>query len=340
MRRATTIFRTKTLSAACLSVALLPCLGHSQNAPAVVFRIDVENIVSYLEDTPDVSKLATDAGMTTPAAGRTFEKNVTLGDIVAVNGVSVKGTLILNPRLLNMKPNPGTGAAIGDATRGNTCGGSFEILWPDGTPIGTIMVADMGGGPAPPGSPVGATQGNFALIGGSGAFMGIRGHGGSTAAAPAGRQASMTEDPANRRVNGGGKMSFYFQILPEERPQVIAMATGPAIVHAADSQPVTAANPAHPGETLTLFATGLGPVRAAINPGQPFPASPLALVNSPVDVTVNGAGASVLYAGGYPGSVDGYQVNFIVPPALTPGTASLQLAAAWIPGDTVKLPIQ
>jgi len=332
--------RGRSLYAACLSVALLHWPARAQNAPAVVFQIDVENIVSYLEDTPDVSKLATDTAATTPAAGRTFEKNVTLGDIVTVNGIPVKGTLILNPRLLNMKPNPGPGAAIGDATRGNTCGGSLEILWPDGTPIGTIMVADMGGGPAPPGSPVGATQGNFAIIGGSGAFMGVRGHGGSTAAAPPGRQASMMEDPANRRVNGGGKMSFFFQLLPEERPQVIAMPTGPAIVHSADWQPVSATNPAHAGETLTLFASGLGPVRAAINPGQPFPASPLAVVNSPVAVKVNGIDANVLYAGGYPGAVDGYQVNFTLPSGLAPGTASLQLAAAWIPGDAVMLPIR
>jgi hypothetical protein len=330
----------KCLYAACLSVALLSWPGRAQNGPAVVVKIDIENIVSYLEDTADVSKLATDSGMTTPAVGRTFEKIVTLGDIVAVNGVPVRGTLILNPRSLNMRPNAAPGAAIGDATRSNTCGGSFEILWPDGTPIGTIMVADMGGGSAPPGSPIGATQANFALIGGSGAFIGVRGHGGAAVATAPIRQASMTEDPANRRINGGGKMSFFFQLLPEERPQVIVLASGPAIVHSSNSEQVSAANPAHPGETLTLYATGLGPVRAAIDPGQPFPASPLAVVNSPVEVRVNGTVANVLYAGGYPGAVDAFQVNFTLPPSLVAGTADLQVSAAWIPGNTVKVPVQ
>src|SRR5207302_3340243 len=131
------------------------------------------------------------------AARRTFEKTVVLGDVMAVNGTPVKGTLILNPRLLNLGPTATPGQAIGDATRGNTCGGSFEILWPNGTQIGTIMVADMGGGPAPPGSPSAAAQGNFAVIGGSGAFMGVRGHGGMTRAGVAARQASVTEDPVN-----------------------------------------------------------------------------------------------------------------------------------------------
>jgi uncharacterized protein (TIGR03437 family) len=121
---------------------------------------------------------------------------------------------------------------------------------------------------------------------------------------------------------------------------VIALPNGAAIVHASNFQQVTAANPAHSGETLTLFATGLGPVRAAINPGQPFPASPLAVVNSPVYVKVNGADATVLYSGGYPGAVNGYQVNFTLPPGVALGTASLQLSSAWVMGDTVRIPVQ
>ena len=332
--------RVKGFFAACLTFAAFPWLGYAQTGPPVVVQIDLENIVSYLEDTADVTKFATIAGLTTPAAARTFEKIVTIGDVVAVNGTPAKGTLILNPRSLTMKPNPALGTAIGDATRNNTCGGSLEILWPDGTQIGTIMIADLGGGSAPPGSPTGATQGNFALIGGSGAFMGIRGQGGGTVASPAVRQASMTEDPASRRINGGGKMSLVFQLLPGQRPRVIEMANGPAIVHASNSQPVSAANPAHAGETLTLFATGLGPVRAAIDPGQPFPASPLAVANSPVGVKVNGTDTNVLYAGGYPGAVDGYQVNFTLPSGIGPGTINLELSAAWVPGDGVKLPVE
>ena len=54
--------------------------------------------------------------------------------------------------------------------------------------------------------------------------------------------------------------------------------------------------------------------------GQPFPSSPLASVNSPVEVTVNGKPAEVLSAVGYPGAVDGYQVNFRVPPDTAKGS--------------------
>jgi hypothetical protein len=34
-----------------------------------------------------------------------------------------------------------------------------------------------------------------------------------------------------------------------------------------------------------LFATGFGPTRPTVDAGKPFPANPLAVVNSPVAVT-------------------------------------------------------
>ena len=67
--------------------------------------------------------------------------------------------------------------------------------------------------------------------------------------------------------------------------------------------PVTTERPARAGEILSLFASGLGPTRLDVNPGSPFPANPLAAVNSPVEVTVNGKPAEVLAAVGYPGTV-------------------------------------
>ncbi len=84
------------------------------------------------------------------------------------------------------------------------------------------------------------------------------------------------------------------------------------------------------GEILSLFATGLGPVSPAVDLGQPFPSSPVATVNSPIEVMVNGKAAEVLGAVGLPGAVDGYQVNFRVPPDTAKGPASIQVSAAWI----------
>ncbi len=91
---------------------------------------------------------------------------------------------------------------------------------------------------------------------------------------------------------------------------------------------------------MSLFATGLGPTVPGVDPGKPFPASPLAAVNSPVDVTVSGKSAEVTAAVGYPGAVDGYQVNFRVPADTAKGAATVQVTAAWIAGPSVNIPIQ
>ena len=74
--------------------------------------------------------------------------------------------------------------------------------------------------------------------------------------------------------------------------------SGPAVVHANDFKPVTAAKPATSGELLILYATALGPTRPGVDPGKPFTTSPQQVVSSPVEVTVNGTSAEFLYAGG------------------------------------------
>jgi len=109
---------------------------------------------------------------------------------------------------------------------------------------------------------------------------------------------------------------------------------------ASDFTRVTAAKPARLGETLTLLASGLGPTRPGVDPGQPFTADPLPVVNSPVELSVNGKPAEVLSAVGYPGTVDQYQVNFRVPDGTAAGLASVQLSSAWIAGSDVIIHVQ
>ena len=69
--------------------------------------------------------------------------------------------------------------------------------------------------------------------------------------------------------------------------------------------------PAQSGETLQLYATGLGPTAPAVNPAQTV-AAPAPIVDlTKLQVTIGGLPATVQYAGvTYPGV---YQVNVIVP---------------------------
>ena len=91
---------------------------------------------------------------------------------------------------------------------------------------------------------------------------------------------------------------------------------------------------------MSVFANGLGPVQPNVGLGNPFPSTPLASVNSPVEVTVNGTPAEVLAVVGFPGTIDGYQVNFRVPPNTAKGAATVQVSAAWIAGPPVSIAIQ
>jgi hypothetical protein len=319
-------------------------LAQSQpRPPETILVIDVENAIQYFDDVADASKFATDPKATTAIPASNFRSFIVISDIVAVNGQPAKGVAVFNMRQLQLRTNPTPGLAIADVERSGVGSRTFEILKQDGTPIGTIIAEGFGVGVAPPGAPLLVTQANNAILGGTGAFFGVRGEAGQAAAAQtiAGRSASMSEDPANRRSNGGGgKARHVFHLIPLSRPEIASTANGPAVTHSSDFTIVTPARPAAPGEILTIFATGLGPVQPNVGPGNPFPSDPLASVNSPVEVTVNGTSAEVLAAVGSPGTADGYQVNFRVPPNTAKGAATVQVSAAWIASTPVSIPIQ
>jgi uncharacterized protein (TIGR03437 family) len=339
-----TLLRGKTALAMALCAAACSQFSSAQVAPPVILQIDLTNNVVYFQDTTDVSKYATDPNVTTPTAiPRNFYRVEGIADIVAVNGQPVKGSYANAVAAFVLRTAPTPGQAISDTVRQAVGVTTFEFLKSDGTPIGTIVAAGLPAGDAPPGSPTAAAGGNFAITGGTGAFLGARGQMSVAAAAPGvvtQRNASITEDPANRQRNGGGTVRWIAHVIPMARPEVTMLPSGPAITHSSDFSPVTVAKPATQGEILSLFATGLGPVTARVDPGQPFPSSPLAVVNAPVQVTVNGKAAEVIAAVGYPGAVDAYQVNFRVPPDTARGPATIQVTAAWVSGTPVSIPMQ
>ena len=334
----------KTTLAIALSAAAFSQPGLAQVPPPSVLRIDTVNAVVYFEDTADVSKFATDPGTPTPLLpGKTFNRQIGIADIQAVNGQPVMGVHTRVGVTIGLSTTPTSGHAIADSVRNAADEISFEILKGDGTPIGTIMASGFIGGASPPGSPSKVTVSNIVVTGGTGAFLGARGQVG-TEDPPAGvsiqRGASITEDPANRRRNGGGTQRWVVHLIPMSVPQIVTTASGPAVTHSSDFSLVTSSRPAAAGEALSLFATGLGPTVPAVDPGQSFPSSPVATVNSPIEVKVNGNSAEVLGAVGFPGSVEGYQVNFRVPPGTAKGVATIQVSAAWIAGTGVQIAVQ
>jgi len=323
-----------------LSVTFALAAGASAQTPAreSILMIDTENVVMYIEDTFDGSRLATVPGTTTSST-TPWVQWVILGDIVAANGQPVRGMWAQHSRGFTVRPAAPPRTAIGDIVRNNSSQIVLEILSTDGSQTGSIVCVGLGGGSAVPGAPLGVTQDNFVIAGGSGAFLGARGTCGRSVVAVANRVASMTEDPSTRRINGGGRSRWVIQIIPMSRPEIVTMPAGPTIFHS-DFGMVTSDRPARPGETLIAFATGLGPVLPSVNPGDPFPGSPFVTVTSPVEVIVDGSASPAINQIGVPGTTDTYRVDFRVPEGTSAGVVPIQLSAAWIKGTPVRIPVR
>jgi uncharacterized protein (TIGR03437 family) len=197
----------------------------------------------------------------------------------------------------------------------------------------------MNGGDPPPGAPPESEVGSYAIIGGTGAFIGVRGQGAFAHMTGSNNNRSVIEDPANRRANGGGSRSLILQLIPPARPEVIVTSDGPSVFHTSDMTLVTSDNPAHSGERLTLLAANLGPTTPSVDPGESFTAEPPNLVNPLFEVLVNGTSTEVFSAVGQPGSVNTYRVNFKLADSLGGHKATLRLMAAWMSGGEVNIHI-
>jgi uncharacterized protein (TIGR03437 family) len=101
--------------------------------------------------------------------------------------------------------------------------------------------------------------------------------------------------------------------------------------------PVSASNPAHPGETVILYGTGFGPVTPALATGQPSTGN--LTVSLPV-VTIDGLPTEVVFSGGAPGFVGLIQINVVVPGlARTNAADPLVLTVDSVAANPVTLPV-
>jgi len=140
--------------------------------------------------------------------------------------------------------------------------------------------------------------------------------------------------------SGGGSVSTSISVVPSAFglatiPTLAAL--WPAAVAQDDSeggQLLTQANAANPGEYLTLWGSGLGPVSGDETQYQ----TPADLTNIPIEVDIGGASATVTYHGRsiYPG-VD--QINVIVPAGVSGCNVSVLVMAGDVPSNFATIPV-
>jgi uncharacterized protein (TIGR03437 family) len=120
------------------------------------------------------------------------------------------------------------------------------------------------------------------------------------------------------RTPGGISDNFNFSILPAApsifRTGSAGQDSGLATITRADNgEYITPTNPVHPGDTITIWATGLGRTNPPIDSGLPAPSDPLPSAVIAPTVTIGGAALGIEYAGLVPGAVGLYQINAVVP---------------------------
>ena len=312
-------------------------VGMAATASAQILDIEINNGVFYVYDTNDVSGFAASPSVVPPWSGGpsplNFFKGVFIADIVSVNGQPARGVMVRRGTRIGLTTNQVPGQAIADTTRGFIDDGVWEIKTAEGTAVGTFTTHGFIGGPPSPGAPAEATNTNLAITGGTGAFFGVGGQltGALVTGSPGTRvQGSVTEDPANRRTNGGNRSRFLVQLLPAFRPEILIGHGSRAVFHAADGRPVTTGHPATAGEELTLYARSLGPpLPWPTGQGGQLPFGPL-------EVVIDGRAAEVTSAVVDPRAPDTYRIDFVVPGDVTSSISTLYLSSAWVSSPPVQ----
>ena len=123
-------------------------------------------------------------------------------------------------------------------------------------------------------------------------------------------------------------------------------ATAPALYNFAfknaDFSAVSSSNPAHAGDVLVFYTTGMGQTTPVpLVTGQTVPLGPPYFDTAPVTVTIGGASASVIYSIAAPPYVAGlYQMAVTVPSGLGPGSQPVVGTSGGIQSNTVTIAVE
>ena len=150
-------------------------------------------------------------------------------------------------------------------------------------------------------------------------------------------QASNSEPLTINTLEPGLLAPGTFSISGTQYVAAVHSATGAFVSNG--KIPGVAASPAIPGETLTFYGVGFGPITQGTVAGQ-IATGQTSLANR-FTMTIGGLQAVVSYAGLAPGLVGLYQFNVVVPASIPTGDLALQIALGGTPVSlqTIYLPV-
>jgi hypothetical protein len=248
---------------------------------------------------------------------------VIVADIASINGKPARGAYVSDGVFL---PVGGS-----DLPRNHAHNFVLDIQTTELGQIGSLFGTFLSSGGAAPGAPRGA--GTWAVVGGSGAYLGVRGQGANMGGSNF-HITSMKEDTMVRRaIGGGGRLLLELYLSSVAVPEIVAVFRGD------NFSPVNSSNPARPGEILTLQVKANWPTNPPRQPGAVFTSDPLNVVPNFVEGLVNEIPAEVVNRVGWPGTNDLYRVDLRLP-SVGPGETKLQLTGAHISGSSYRIVVR
>jgi uncharacterized protein (TIGR03437 family) len=143
-------------------------------------------------------------------------------------------------------------------------------------------------------------------------------------------------------VNNSGSASQPVQVLVSTaEPGIFTFdGTNAAALHGANGSKITSSSPVARGETIVIYATGLGPVSASPGTGNPASRTTVSRTTHVVSVAINGLNADVAFSGLAPDFVGLYQLNAVVPAGAGSGSLPLIVAVDGITSPPAKIAVQ
>jgi uncharacterized protein (TIGR03437 family) len=124
------------------------------------------------------------------------------------------------------------------------------------------------------------------------------------------------------------------------QPGIAAFSDGTVIAQDVNYQLINAQNPAHPGDIITLYLTGMGATNPPVPTGTLAPSSPPATTVIPPEVTIGGITANVTFSGLTPGGVGLYQINVQIPSGAPSGELPIVVSQNDVASNTATVAVQ